>query len=93
MESIIRKLERIIVNFRKAGTRRYQKSTLIIKLEETELLRREFLDLVNRKEIKTDEAENITKVFEKYYKKAKNLLVIALNEQESDQTQKFSKYS
>ena len=77
MESIIHKLERIIINFRKTGTRKYQNSILIIKLEEKELLRREFLDLINRKAIKTDEAENNTKVFEKYYKKAKNLLLVS----------------
>ena len=64
MKSIIHRLERIIAVFRKASTRGYQKSTLIIKLKETEL-RRAFLDLVNRRAIRTNDAEKNTTVFEK----------------------------
>ena len=77
MESAINRLEKILINFKKSGSRGYQETTLISKLEEIDLLKTEFYDAIN-KTLKTEDTEIKTELFEKYYNRAKILFEQAL---------------
>lgn len=78
MEAIINELIKIITNYKKAGSRGYLVSTIKLKLDEIELLKREFSDLLERNLIDTGKIEESRNTFEKYYDAARKLLEEAL---------------
>lgn len=73
-------LDRIITNLRKSGSRGYTKKTLILKLEEVEQIKKQFIEFSTGRGIQKESIEK----FYRYYEKAKTLLEQELEKLETD---------
>lgn len=79
-------LDRIITNLRKSGSRGYTKKTLILKLEEVEQIKKQFIEFSTGRGIQKESIEK----FYRYYEKAKTLLEQELEKLETDSTHSMS---
>lgn len=84
MEPIINGLVKIIKNYKKSGSRGYQIPTLELKLEEIEILHKQFLKLLESNVFKSEETENNKIIFNKYYRAARTLIENALVTQKGE---------